>query len=403
MKKQGEFYLKLTSILLAALLAIFVVFSIFLRSGERYAIQTPVYCEVGDGLTVSGFVVRSEELLVSSMPYPVAALSEGQRVGSAQTVAYGCRTEETARAQRELLALQTQRARLLFAADGAKDLSAADASIAANIIRLSAQTAAQSFPRMQAAAAALEPYILQRSLTGADAARTQARLSNLEEAVAALQAQCADSAVPIEVSQAGYFSMVTDGFEGVLTPELLTTMTLADLRGMESRRAAVPERTFGRLIFGQKWYLVCELPAGATERCAVGETLLLTLMGEEMTALPVQIERLVPAEDGASLLVVSCAERMQDVTALRAVTASLSFRTYEGLRLPKDAVRTEDGETGVYVLVGAKARWKPVEILYEYGDYCLIRQETDGTDCLRADDGVILTGEEIRDGSVIAE
>lgn len=400
MKKQGEFYLKLTSILLAALLAIFVLFSILLRSGEDYTTQTPVYCEVGDGLTVSGFVVRSEELLVSSKPYPVAALSEGQRVGSAQTVAYGCATEEAAGAQRALLSLQTQRDRLRFAAEGAEDLGAADASIAANIIRLSAQTAAQSFPRMQAASAALEPYILQRSLTNNDAARVQARLSNLDEQIASLEAQCAESAVPIAVSQAGYFSRVTDGFEGVLTPALLQNLTLSDLRGIENRRAAVPERTIGRLIFGQKWYLVCELPAGAADRCAVGDTLLLTLMGEEMTAQPVQIERLTADESGASLLIVSCAERMQDVTSLRTVTASLSFRTYEGLRIPKEAVREEDGETGVFVLVGAKARWKPVEILFEYKDYCIIRQEPDG---LRPDDSVILTDKEIKDGSVIAE
>lgn len=401
MKKQGEFYLKLTSILLAVLLAVFVLCSIFLRSGEDYTTLAPVYCEVGDGLTVSGFVVRSEELLVSSKPCPVAALSEGQRVGGGQTVAYGCATEDAARIQRELLSLQTQRDRLLFAAEGTTDYDAADASIAANIIRLSSQTAAQSFPRMRAATAALEPYILQRSLTPADAARTQARLANLEEEISALQAQLDGSAVPIEVSQAGYFSLVTDGYEGVLTPELLRAMSLADLRAISLRRAAVPERTIGRLIFGQKWYLVCELPAGAADRCAVGDRLYLRLMGETPTSLPVQIERLVTDADGASLLVVSCAERMQDVTSLRAVTATLSFRTYEGLRLPKEVVRTEDGETGVYVLVGAKARWKPVSILFDGGDFYLIRQEN-GTDCLRADDAVILTEEPIRDGSVIA-
>ena len=399
MKKQGEFYLKLTSILLAALLAVFVLCSIFLRSGEDYKTLRPVYCEVGDGVTVSGFVVRSEELLVSSKPFPTAALSEGQRVSGGQTVAYGCASEEIARMQRELLAVQAQREQLCFAAEGTADYDASDASIAAGIIRLSSQTASQSFPRMRAAAAALEPYILQRSLPSGDEARAQARLSNLDEQAAALQAQIEGGVVPIAVSQAGYFSLVTDGFEGVLTPERLKTLSLADLRGIGSRRAAVPDRTIGRLIFGQKWYFVCELPADAAERCAEGDALVLRVEGQELRSLPVTVERLDKSKDGA-VLVVSCAERMQDVTALREVTAELSFRTYEGLRLPQKAVRTEDGETGVYVLVGAKARWKPVEILFAFGDFYVIRQEEDG---LRADDSVILTNKEIRDGSVIAE
>ena len=399
MKKQGEFYLKLTSILLAALLAVFVLCSIFLRSGEDYTTLAPVYCEVGDGVTVSGFVVRSEELLVSSRPYPIAALSEGQRVAGGQTVAYGCATEEAARLQRELLSVQAQRDRLRFAAEGTTDYDASDASIAANVIRLSAQTAAQDFPRMRAACAALEPYILQRSLRPNDAARTQARLANLDEELAALQAQCEDGVVPIAVPQAGYYSLVTDGFEGVLTPELLKTLSLSDLRALESRRAAVPERTIGRLVFGQQWYLVCELPADAAERCAEGDTLTLRVAGEDLPSLPVTVERLEAGGDGA-VLVVSCTERMQDVTALRTVTAELNFRTYEGLRLPMEAVRTEDGETGVYVLIGAKARWKPVEILFTYGDYCLVRREDGG---LREDDAVVLTEKKIRDGSVIAE
>lgn len=403
MKKQGEFYLKLTSILLAVLLAVFVLCSVFLRSGGDYTPETPVYCEVGDGITVSGFVVRSEELLVSSKPFCIAALPEGQRVGGAQTVAYGCASEETAKAQRELLSLQTQYDQLAFAAEGTKDFSAADEAITANIICLSGQTVRQSFPRMSAAAAALEPYILQRSLTPSDAARVQARLSNLEEQIALLQAQCEDGTVPITVSQAGCLSLVTDGFEGVLTPELLQGMTLSDLRGIEKRRAPVPERTIGRLIFGQKWYFAAELPADAADRCAEGDTLHLSLMGESLKNLPVRIERLVPNDDGASLLILSCEEHLQDITALRTVTAELIFRTYEGLRIPKTALYVEDGEAGVYVLSGAKARWKPVEILYEYGEFCLVRRENSGTACLRADDTVIVTDKEIRDGSVIAE
>lgn len=403
MKKQGEFYLKLTSILLAVLLAVFVLCSVFLRSGEDYTVQAPVYCEVGDGITVSGFVVRSEELLVSSKPFCVAALPEGQRVSSGQTVAYGCAAEEAAKAQRDLLSMQAQRDQLAFAAEGTKDLAAADEAIAANIIALSAQTARQSFSRMSAAAAALEPYILQRSLTPADTARVQARLSNLEEQIALLQAQCGEGIVPVTVSQAGCLSLVTDGYEGVLTPELLQSMTLPDLRSIDKHRAPVPKHTIGRLIFGQEWYLAAELPAEAADRCTEGDTLHLSLLGESLKDLPVRVERLVPQTDGASLLILSCREHLQDITALRTVTAELIFRTYEGLRIPKDAVYAEDGETGVYVLSGAKARWKQVEILYVYGEFCLIRRENDGMACLRADDAVILTEKEIRDGSVIAE
>ena len=81
MKKQGDFYLKLTSILMAVLLVAYVVCSLVMSSDGAYTLETAVYCEVGDGITVSGFVVRSEEVLVSNSPIVVCELTEGERVG----------------------------------------------------------------------------------------------------------------------------------------------------------------------------------------------------------------------------------------------------------------------------------------------------------------------------------
>ena len=95
MRKQGEFYLKFISILLAVVIAAYVLFSVLQSSGSGYALETAVYCEVGDGVTVSGFVVRSEEVLVSSAPIVVCELTEGERVGGGQRVATPAKTDRS--------------------------------------------------------------------------------------------------------------------------------------------------------------------------------------------------------------------------------------------------------------------------------------------------------------------
>ena len=69
MKKQGDLYLKIISIVLAAVVLAYVLFSVLFSSGSSYALTAAVRCEVGDGQTVSGFVVRSEKLLTAPAVY----------------------------------------------------------------------------------------------------------------------------------------------------------------------------------------------------------------------------------------------------------------------------------------------------------------------------------------------
>lgn len=93
MKKQGDLYLKIVSIVLAGIVVAYLVLSVLFGSGgSSYTLETAVRCEAGDGQTVSGFVVREEEIITASQPVVVCALTEGERVGSGQRVADGYQT-----------------------------------------------------------------------------------------------------------------------------------------------------------------------------------------------------------------------------------------------------------------------------------------------------------------------
>ena len=92
MKKQGELYLKIISIVLAAVVLAYVLFSVIFKAGSGYALTAAVRCEVGDGMTVSGFVVRDEKVLTADGSVVVCELSDGARIAAGQTVATVYRT-----------------------------------------------------------------------------------------------------------------------------------------------------------------------------------------------------------------------------------------------------------------------------------------------------------------------
>ncbi len=85
MDKRGALYFKLITGLIALILGLHLAARVF-PSVPDYELQRAQFCEVGDGVTVSGFVVRSEEILCSRERI-LSTATEGQRVAAAQSVA----------------------------------------------------------------------------------------------------------------------------------------------------------------------------------------------------------------------------------------------------------------------------------------------------------------------------
>ncbi|MDD6643618.1 MAG: HlyD family efflux transporter periplasmic adaptor subunit [Faecousia sp.] len=403
MRKQGEFYLKLISILLAVVIAAYVLFSVILNSGSSYALETAVYCEVGDGVTVSGFVVRSEEVLVSNAPIVVCELTEGERVGGGQRVATGYQSGSARENREELNSLKKQRDQLAYAAEGSDSSNAAalDGEISGMIVNLAVQTSQQRFSAARATASELEPLVLRRSVSGDDSALIRQRISDIDQRISVLSAQTSTGATAITVAESGYFSEQTDGLERILTPERVETMSLSELRALEEGEYSAPDHAIGRLIQGQKWYFIAEIPQARAEQCEEGDRLTVNFADGALQGLRMRVERIGAAEDGSCVIVLSCEKMLQNVTALRRQTVDIVFDTYEGLRVPKAAIYYVNGETGVYILESARADWKKVEILFEYGNDYLVRWDDSDTDNLWPKDEIILTAEDISDGKVM--
>ena len=188
-------------------------------------------------------------------------------------------------------------------------------------------------------------------------------------------------------------SREADGLEAVLTPEALKNLTAAELSEL-SEQAFLPAHTAGRLIFGQNWYFAAAVPAEKLNGHREGEQVSLRL---ERQSFPARIERIGPPEGEVRLLVLSISRGLQNLTALREVNVRVIFRTWEGLRIPAEAVYVSDGETGVYVVSGARVKWKKVEILWDSGTFLVVSD----SGSLRVGDAVLLTDEPVADGDIL--
>ena len=346
-------------------------------------------------------MVRQELALTARSPLVVAECAEGEWVGGGQLVAAGYRTEAERQSREEQARLQWQSEQLALAgqtdAAGRKHL---DRQISETLVALSRGVAAGDADAVSASGAALSPLILRRCAAGEGEALRQ-RAEELAQQAAALEQTQPALNEALLAPQAGYFSAHVDGYESLLTPERLDGLTAGELERLSALSVGGLPEQYGKLCLGQTWYFVAALPAERAAQCAEGDRLTVRLSG--VRELRMQVRRVGAEENGMRVLVLSSSQYLQEVTALRKQYAELIFQTYEGLRVPKKALYVENGETGVYVLEGARAQWKPVEVLFEQDDSFLVAWERDSVDNLWPEDELILTSKEITDGKVLQE
>ena len=400
--KQGKSYFTVILwILLAAIAAYFgynVVSSLY--APLMTATVTPY--EAGAGYYASGFVVREEELLYSQYGTTVLNCAEGAHVAANDTVATGYRSEDAKTRQTRIDELSGQIEQLQYAwsaVSSVYDQAALDADIAGDLAQLSRYLALRDMNSVSDLSPELKGLILRRTGSDSDSGSLQARISTLQAELETLEAQSAGDTSAILAGKAGTFSAAVDGYESVLTPERLMDMTVAEFESVQ------PDETdanaIGRLVTSATWYYACVVPASELSGVEEGDRATLTFARDYYQPVTMRVARLGGNEAGSRLLVLSSDRALQNVTLLRQQSAEIVFTSYSGLRVPKSAVRVENGQTGVYILEGTLAKWKPITILHDTGESYVVTLDTSSTNNLWPGDELIINAKNLYDGKVV--
>lgn len=400
--KQGKSYFTVILwILLAAIAAYFgynVVSSLY--APLMTATVTPY--EAGAGYYASGFVVREEDLLYSQYGTTVLNCAEGAHVAANDTVATGYRSEDAKTRQTRIDELSGQIEQLQYAwsaVSSVYDQAALDADIAGDLAQLSRYLALRDMNSVSDLSPELKGLILRRTGSDSDSGSLQARISTLQAELETLEAQSAGDTSAILAGKAGTFSAAVDGYESVLTPERLMEMTVAEFESVQ------PDETdanaIGRLVTSATWYYACVVPASELSGVEEGDRATLTFARDYYQPVTMRVARLGGNEAGSRLLVLSSDRALQNVTLLRQQSAEIVFTSYSGLRVPKSAVRVENGQTGVYILEGTLAKWKPITILHDTGESYVVTLDTSSTNNLWPGDELIINAKNLYDGKVV--
>ena len=409
--KQGNSLVTLVIVLLAVMLAAYLGVYAWDSFTDPFTTTLTYSYTANDSLEADGWVVREEQLLPAQSGILDITRAEGEEVGRGQTVALVHQNSQALDVQAQMEELAMEIELLDYAMNQTDDVVSAarlDESILQSLASLRFASASGSYRQLDDDVMELKSQVLKRSYTYGEG-------QSLIEEYRALRTQSSSVTSRITAPAAGVFSSLADGYESLLTPQSILTMTPADLDALAGQQVTAPSGTAGKLITSDRWYFAAAVSEEEALRLSKESSVTARFSGSFSQDVPMTLEQVGEAVDGRAVVVLSSNRYLSQITLLRGQTVELIFGSSSGLRIPKAALRMvtqestdpETGETvqtnlvGVYTLVGGRAEFKPVEILTEESDFYVVSPATEGRAVLRAGDEVIVRATGLYDGKLL--
>ena len=422
----------ISKLLMAAVtLGIFAYFGIQVyRYVDDPMLTTLAYTyQVEDSVEISGCMVRQEQVLTGdSGGLMQLRRREGERVSSGGAVATVYADQASLDRQNEIEALNSRIGQLEYAQEsmlGAEVTLKLDSQIAQSLLDYRSAAAAGRLDTAEARGQELRSLVLKRDYTYSGTEDLTSQIQELKSQLKTLRSQAANSVKTIRSPRSGLFSAVVDGYETVLTPDMLSSLTPSALDKLVP--ADISANT-GKLILGDSWYYVGTVSAQEAQtlqdgasHLGSGESLHLRFTKNVDRDLEVKLVSVSAEENGRCVAVFQGNTYLQGLTLLRRQSAEIILSTTEGIRVPRSALRIttqtvteKDAETdeevtkeikvtGVYCVNGAKALFKPVEVLYTGDEYAVVRPAGSTEKVrLRSGDTVIAVARDLYDGKVVS-
>ena len=370
---------------------------------DPYATTLAYTSRSTQSITLGGWIIRSEETFSSDTEALRRLLDEGEHVGQGQAIAVSYNSKDALRTVEEIEQEELQLQQLEFALSTYLDADAAlklDSSITDSILHLHTTLSGGDYSAASDELSELKAAILKRNHTYSSDDSIQADIDSVKAHLKELRSSLS-GAKNIKAPLSGTYSAACDGYETVLTPDILSQLTPSILGNLQP---AETNGNVGKLIYGSTWYYAANIPAEQAEKLQKGQRAALRFAKGLDQDIPAEIYRISDEQSGQRTVILSCNQYLAATTLLRHQQAELILDRYSGLRIPSAALYiNEAGQTGVYGVVGMTARFKPVDVVYLGDGYTLVKPtgESRGSTILRSGDEVIITAEALEDGKVI--
>ena len=403
--------------------AVILYFAVYLALGFKPdLVTTTAYAySVDIGTEASALLVRDEQVISTTGQYVDILLDEGEKVSKGGQIALIHASQDSLETRQTIQSLEAEIQQLeysLSTGTQATNSSKLDEEVISSMVAIRSLAASGDLSTLEDSALHLRTMVFQRDYSyGNTEAATQIKqlISDKQKQLDSLNASLSQVSQTITSPASGCFSGEVDGFESLITPSMLSSLTMQQLNELLHKEVADPPAALGKVVTNNTWYLATLIDQPSVEGLLEGKTYKISFSDDYYGMISMNLERLV-MENNQTMAIFSTNTNMSDTTLLRQQTVDIIAQQVEGIRIPRQALRvntetvTDDqgnqsqvNSYGVYTVVGTQAEWQEVKVVYSDDDSFYLVQPVDETASsrLRAGDEVILNTTNITDGMVV--
>lgn len=391
-------------LLALALVSVYIIVQCFVIFRRSYKTETAIKYTLAESITLDG-VVAFDSVDVAGSGDLGYLVQDGERVTNGTVVAE-VYTDDSQGLQRERLDRLERTITLLTKSQNS---TGSDLSVLTNQTKQALYNLLDKINTAQYSGItdAEDTFLLAQNRLQVSTGQT----AGFADTIAALQVEYdsikaqLDALQTITATTNGYFSSTAASPAIAVDRQALDDADPATLQKMlaDGFPAAATDRA-GQITTGFSWkfYAVCDLDTAA--RFDNISSVKISVPGKQNTPLSATVEEVTLDKDnGLAKIVLQCQTINAEVLSFGQETAQIDLKTYEGIRIDKEALHIVDGQRGVYVKYGNLQRFLKITTLYENDSYILIPENGKiGTDNeVRLYDEIIVQGTNLQDGKLL--
>lgn len=407
--KSDRFIIQTISAVLCLFLLIHVTFHSVNLDSNPYQTEVALTYSISDSVEASGVIVREEQVISGQASGGVVSYqqSDGTVVRKGSVIAEVYNSSNDISIRRQIRALEE----LIAALSKVSDARSAEYSstetinrqINAEIDDYIALIHQGQVSDLSDSKAELLYLLSQKDVVMGEAESYASRITQLQTEVDSLNTRLSGSLVQYTSPEIGYFARMTDGYEAVLTPNSINTMTVEQLRTFSREKVVFDNSNLGKIVTDHHWYYAAVLPAADAEKFILGDTVYLNFNMYNITQIPFTVKEVRTDESDPDhcMVLLSTSHMVPELLMVRNPSVQIDFTSYTGLRIPAKAKRYEGQQVGVYVQDGDVVRFKTINIIYENSEFILCGANPDLERPLEIYDQVIVEGTDLSDGKPV--
>lgn len=203
-----------------------------------------------------------------------------------------------------------------------------------------------------------------------------AKISDLKNEAAELESK-STLVDTISAAEAGYFVSYCDGYESELNNESIDSLTQEDIERITdgANNPNIPDGAIGKMFDDYSCSIVGVVDAD--KRIIEGDTLQI-MFSASNNVYDVEVVSVKPAEDDDKYIIVLSCDRLDEVLVKsRVQSIELIFEEYQGIKVPRKAIRFNGEQKGVYVILGNEITFKKIDVIYEGDDFVVSKNTSD--------------------------